>query len=206
MNKISFALFLMCAVMCAIVLMAQQPARRPAASATEAAYQASADSAERKFAYLEQNGEKAQPDPRPTELTDREINAYLNSGRVKLPAGVSNPQLTASNNSQLNATVRVDFDQVTGERESMNPLMRLFSGTHDVAANAQAVGIQGEGRVHINSVAIDGINVPHAALEYFVENYIAPKYPNVGLDSRFQLPARIASAVVGDHKVTLTQK
>jgi hypothetical protein len=44
------------------------------------------------------------------------------------------------------------------------------------------------------------------ALEFFVEHYITPKYPNVGLDSQFQLPNRIDTATVGYHKLTVTQK
>jgi hypothetical protein len=168
-------------------------------------HQAQLDSAERKVAYLTQNAIKAQPDQRPTELSEAEINAYLNSGHVKLPNGVTQPKLTGSNN-QVTANARVDFDAVTEGRASDNPLMRLFSGTHDVEVNANAVGIRGEGRVHIDSVSIDGIGVPKAALEYFVEKYITPKYQELGIDSTFTLPARVDSAVIGNHKLTVIQK
>jgi hypothetical protein len=40
----------------------------------------------------------------------------------------------------------------------------------------------------------------------FVEKYLQPKYPGVGLDSKFALPARIDTATVGLHKLTITQK
>ena len=53
---------------------------------------------------------------------------------------------------------------------------------------------------------IDGFSVPRMALEYFVSKYITPKYPNVGIDSQFQLPNKIDMATVGYHKVTVTQK
>jgi hypothetical protein len=200
MRKTIFAILL-----CAGALAQNAPQQRRApASATEAMHQAQLDSAERKIAYLTQNAIKAQPDPRPTELTESEINAYLNSD-VKLPKGVTQTTLTGSNN-QVTANARVDFDAVTEGRTSGNPLMRLFSGTHDVVVNANAVGIRGEGRVHIDSVSIDGIGVPKAALEYFVEKYITPKYPELGIDSRFDLPARVDSAVIGQHKLTVIQK
>jgi hypothetical protein len=100
----------------------------------------------------------------------------------------------------------VDFDAFTEGRSGGNPLMQLFSGTHDVEVNANGVGIKGEGRVHINSVSIDGITVPRTALQYFVDKYVKPKYPDLGLDSTFDLPARVDSAVVGDHKLTVIQK
>jgi hypothetical protein len=184
---------------------AQNTQQPPAASGTEAMYKAAADSADRKMAFLTQNAIKAQPDPRPTEFTELEVNAYLNSGKVGLPRGVTHPQLSGNDN-HVTANARVDFDAFTQEQGNINPLMRLFSGTHDVQVNAQAVGIRGEGRVHIDSVAIDGISVPKAALEYFVQKYITPKYPDLGIDSTFDLPARVDSAVIGAHKLTVIQK
>jgi hypothetical protein len=69
-----------------------------------------------------------------------------------------------------------------------------------------AYGKAGRGYVHVDSVSIDGIEVPQFALQLFVDKYIKPKYPNVGIDSEFALPDRIDTAVVGLHKVTLTQK
>jgi hypothetical protein len=60
--------------------------------------------------------------------------------------------------------------------------------------------------VHIDSVSIDGVGVPRMALEYFVEKYITPKHPDIGLDSQFKLPYRIETATVGARQLTVTQK
>jgi hypothetical protein len=60
--------------------------------------------------------------------------------------------------------------------------------------------------VHIQSASLDGIDIPRAALELFVNRYLKPKYPNVGLDSEFKMPDRIDTAAVGNHYVVLTQK
>jgi hypothetical protein len=43
-------------------------------------------------------------------------------------------------------------------------------------------------------------------LQSFVEKFLQPKYPYVGLDSRFSLKEKIDTATVGDHKLTVTQK
>jgi hypothetical protein len=40
----------------------------------------------------------------------------------------------------------------------------------------------------------------------FVDKFIRPKYPQVGLDTQFKMPARVDVALVGDKKLTLTQK
>ena len=60
--------------------------------------------------------------------------------------------------------------------------------------------------MHLSAKGAGGMSVPRMALEYFVSKYITPKYPNVGIDSQFQLPNKIDMATVGYHKVTVTQK
>ena len=176
-----------------------------AASHTQATYDAAAHSAQRKFDHIEQNGKLAHPDSTPTVLTEREINAWFSSGQADLPQGVRNLKLQADPGA-IHGTADVDFDQVTGGRYSANPLMALFSGVHQVTADAHAQGANGVGQVHIDSVSLDGVAVPRMALEYFVDRYIHPKYPDLGIDSRFKLPSKIDRADVGSHEVTVVQR
>jgi hypothetical protein len=75
-----------------------------------------------------------------------------------------------------------------------------------VVVTAHAYGSQGQGLVHVDSVSIDGVEIPRFVLELFVEKYLKPKYPNIGIDSRFALPARVDAATIGVHRVILTQK
>ena len=64
---------------------------------------------------------------------------------------------------------------------------------------------QRQGLVHVDSVSLDGVEVPSFVLEMFVEKYLKPKYPDIGIDSRFALPARVDAATIGLHKVTVIQ-
>ncbi len=180
-------------------------AQRSSGSATEAMYRAAAQSADTKFRHIEENGASSHPDQTPTVITERELNAYLSSGKVNLPKGVNRLRVEGSS-GEGTANALVDFDKVTQGRSSSNPLMGLFSGVHDVDVAFHAQGIAGQGRVHIDSVSIDGIGVPRIALEYFANHYIKPKYPNLGIDSRFALPDRINSASITDHSVTVIQR
>lgn len=175
------------------------------ASHTQAMYDSAARSAERKFAHIEQNGRRAHPDSTPTVLTENEVNAWFSSGQADLPKGMNKLRLEA-NPGTLHASANVDFDQITAGRYSGNPLMSLFSGTHQVEGDAHAEGSNGTGQVHIDSVSIDGVPVPRMALEYFVDHYIHPKYPDLGIDSTFQLPDKISEAQVGSHQVTVVQR
>lgn len=168
--------------------------RQDAASRTEA-----------KLQHVERNGELTNPDPRPTVFTEQEINAYFASGKVKLPAGVQSVTFHGSP-GVINAACQVDFDQVKAGRHSANPLLALFSGVHDVAVVANASGKFGQGVVDVQSVTLDQVEIPRIVLELFVEKFLQPKYPDIGLQSRFPLPDKIDRAVVGEHTLTITQK
>ena len=175
------------------------------ATAAFSSSDAAVASMERKLQNLESNATAAKPDPAPTEFTEQEINAYFAAGRVKLPSGVQSVAFQAQP-GQINATSRVDFDQLKAGRSSANPLLTIFSGIHQVEVSAHAYGINGQGMVQVESVALDGVEIPRFVLQLFVEKYVKPRYPAAGLDSRFALPEKIDRATVGLHKMTVTQK
>jgi hypothetical protein len=160
---------------------------------------------ERKLQHLQSNGAQPRPDPSPAEFSEQEINAYFASGNVQLPAGVQSVVLQEQPGIVIGAS-RVDFDQLKSGKNSYNPLLSIFSGLHDVVVTTHAYGAKGEGLVHVDAVSLDGVEVPQFVLQLFVEKYLKPKYPNIGLDSRFELPARVDTATAGLHKVTITQK
>jgi len=162
-------------------------------------------SMDRKLQHIQSNAKVAQPDQTPTEFTEQEINAYFASGAVKLPAGVQSV-IFQGQPDVVTATARVDFDQLKAGRRSSNPLLSMFSGIHDVVVAAHVRGAGGQGYVNVDTVSLDGVEIPRFVLQMFVEKYLQPKYPGVGLDSKFALPDRIDTAKVGLHKLTITQK
>ena len=164
-----------------------------------------AQSMQAKLDHIRENGERENPDQTPTVLTEEEINDYFASGKVQLPQGVKKVRLEGRS-GVATGFVNVDFDEIRAGQKSSNPLLSIFSGRHDVQLEADAAGSGGVGRVHVRRVSIDGIDVPRMALEFFVQKYITPKYPNVGIDSEFKLPSRIDLATIGYHKLTVTQK
>jgi hypothetical protein len=166
---------------------------------------APAASLERKLQHVQSNGALPRPDPSPTEFSEQETNAYFASGNLALPAGVKSVVFQEQPGIVV-GTSQVDFDQLKAGKNSYNPLLSIFSGLHDVVVTAHAYGAKGEGLVHVDSVSLDGVEVPEFVLQLFVEKYLKPKYPNIGLDSRFALPARVDAATVGLHRLTVTQK
>ena len=178
---------------------------RPAQSANSPS--AACQSAQRKLQEIAENGRLRRPQPKTTVLTAEEINAYLAEGGVALPNGVWRVRFS-SVPAVVTAEARIDFDRLTASRKVNNPWMAmLFTGVHDVSVEAQATGGSGMGAVRVESVTIDGVKVPRAAMQFLVDYYLRPKYgPNFGLDSRFPLPAHIDAAVVGNNQVAVTQR
>ena len=183
---------------------ARQSSAQPASSAHTSGHRL-ADSMQTKLEHIQENGEQEHPDQAPTVMTEEEVNDYIAAGRITLPQGVKKLRMEGRSGI-VTAFLNVDFDQIRAGQNSSNPLLSVFSGQHDVRVEADAAGSGREGRVHVREVTIDGFSVPRMALEYFVSKYITPKYPNVGIDSQFQLPNKIDLATVGYHKVTVTQK
>jgi hypothetical protein len=172
-----------------------QPAHSPAYS-----------SAALKFAWIAENGRSAAPSTRPTVLTAREWNAYLTEGGVKLPEGVSGVRIS-SQPGVAHGEAEVDFDRLTANRSRRNPLLFLFTGKHHVEVTARAEAVNGIGRVQVDSIQFDGVEIPRLALEYFASRFLRPKYGNaVGLDSTFALHNRIDTVTVGTDRVAITQR
>jgi hypothetical protein len=116
--KASFLLFL-------IILVALTPLSQPSWSQTKSsAKPVQVASVERKLEHLESNGALATPDPAPTDFSEQEINAYLASGRIELPAGVQSVVLQEQPQVVV-GTSRVDFDKLKSGKNSYNPLLTL---------------------------------------------------------------------------------
>lgn len=172
---------------------------------TRTAVPAEIAATQRKLDHIESNGRSSRPDQSPTLFTEDEINKYLASDDIDWPAGVEAVKLQFQPGI-ISGNARVNFDKALAGARSSNPLLSMFSGVHEVAATTHAHGAGGQGYVHIDSVSLDGIEVPNFVLQLFIEKYLQPKYPQIGIDSRFELPDRIDAANVGQRQLTLIQK
>lgn len=169
------------------------------------AQMANVASMEKKLQHVTSNGKLAHPEPSPTEFTDQEINSYFAAGKVRLPAGVQSVTFQAQPGMAV-ASAKVDFDQIKSGRNASNPLLAMFSGVHTVVVVAHAHGEDGEGMVHVDSVVLDDTEIPPLILQLFVQKFLRPKYPDIGIDSKFTLPDRVDTAIISSQKLTLTQK
>jgi hypothetical protein len=171
----------------------------------DVAHSANYRSLTQKLGYLRLNAARPHPDPKPVVLTEPEVNAYFSEGGIKIPTGVSDVHLT-SRPGIIDGHAHVDFEEIMRGRNKSNPLYDLFSGSHDIHVIAEAAGVNGIASIKVQTVDLDNVAVPQWALDFFVQRYITPKYPNVGMTSTFKMPLRIQTATVGTGNVTLEQK
>ncbi len=163
-----------------------------------------ADPLRAKLDALQANGKREHPDPHPTTIAEDDVNAHFAQPDAKLPRGVKSVHFTSSPGT-ITAVALVDFDEIRAGR-THNALLNLFQGRHEVTAMARASGARFYGEVDIVSVLLDGVEVPRFLLELFVQKFVTPKYPGVGLETRFVMPARVENAIVGHHRLTLIQR
>lgn len=140
-----------------------------------------------------------------TTLTDAEMNAYFAEGGIKWSEGVSNVKIY-DQPAVVNGSALVDFDKITAKNRSSSPFLALFSGVHTVRVTAQAAAVRGRASIKVQSVSLDGLEIPRPALEFFVQKYLQPKYPEADLDAVFGMPDRIDTGIVGDRQITFVQK
>ena len=161
---------------------------------------------QKKIDEVRSNGEKARPSRRTTVFTQDEVNAYFAERRLTMPEGVRSVTFDLSADT-VRSKARIDFDDITKSRRTSNPLMYLFTGVHNVEVEAHTAS-SGPGMVTVSvrSVQIDGVTVPKMALQFFVDRFVNPKYPNVDLDQDYRLPSKMDSVVIGQRKGTVTQK
>jgi hypothetical protein len=163
-------------------------------------------SMDRKVEILQANAQRPPSQPQITELTQQELNAYIAEGGVDLPKGIETAKFDLTP-AVIHATATINFDTISEGHTGNNPIFSaLFTGVHDVEAQAQASGSHGEGTIAVDWVKLDGVEIPRSALDYLMQHYVKPKYPNAGMTTTFALPLRIDMAVVQHGMVTLTQK
>jgi len=188
---------------CMLVLSVSMIAQDAPSRATH--FSPAAQRCQSKFDSLERHATSKAIQRRSTQINADELNAWFREGGYKLPQGVQRVLFHGQPDTiQANATV--DFDAVKEGKRNLNPLLSIFSGVHDVEVTATASAQNGQGHVNVQTVSIDGVGVPRMALELFVNKYLKPKYPNVGLENDFEMPYRIDSATVGNDNALLSQK
>ena len=126
-------------------------------------------------------------------FTSAELNAWA---RAKVPAvvpeGVRDPRLELGNGSAT-AYALVDFLKVRHSAgEETNWLVsKLIEGEKRVMVRASIQSGNGRATVHLLRVEIGGLAVSGATLDFLIQTFFLPIYPEAKIDEPFELSDRV---------------
>ncbi len=131
-------------------------------------------------------------------FTSAELNAWV---RVKAPAivpeGFRDPRLQLGNGTAT-ASARIDFLKVRRAAgvETNFLIAKLIEGEKLVTVRATIQAAHGQATVHLLRVEIGGLAVTGAALDFLVQNFFLPFYPDAKIDQPFGLAGNVDRILV----------
>jgi hypothetical protein len=154
---------------------------------------ADADALQRKIVLIAANGLAERPEAKRTTVTEREVNAFLQS-RVDLPEGVVDPVVTILPDGRLTGSATVDLDVVRAAkpRGTLSP-WNLVSGRLPLEVSGVLTTGDGVGAFSVERAMVSGVPVPksllHEVVNYYSRSDVQPE--GVDIEAPFRLPARI---------------
>ncbi len=122
-------------------------------------------------------------------FTAHELNVYARWALpVYVPHGVRDPRLELGNGSAT-ATAMVDFLKVRqGAGEPTNWFVaKLIEGEHPVKVSASIRSSRGRATVYLNRVEISGVAVSGSTLDFLIDNFFRPLFPEAKINQPFEL-------------------
>jgi len=147
-------------------------------------------SAQRKFDAIE--GERLPPGSR-VFITAAELNAWC---RMKISTvvrqGLRNPQITLGRGIASGSAL-IDFLKLREEHGSRPGwlMARLLEGERLVDVTVGIASGAGRATVDVQRVEVSGIPVRGVALDFLIQNFLLPYYPEVKIGTPFQLGHRV---------------
>jgi len=141
-------------------------------------------------------------------FTELEANSYLAyEFSDTIPSGVSEVRLRFQP-GRVGGSAVVDFDKLKeGLRTPPHPIAEfLLRGVHTIEGDGAASGSGGIGEFRLERVLLDGVELPRVVIDYMIEQYLFPRYPNAPIDRPFRLPYSIDSFRAETGSVVLTGK
>jgi hypothetical protein len=122
-------------------------------------------------------------------FTSAELNAWARmKAPMIVPDGFRQPRLVLGN-GEASASALIDFLKVRDASGiATNWLVaKLIQGEKLVRARATIQSARGQATVHLVRVEIGGLTVTGAPLDFLVQNFFRPFYPNARIDEPFEL-------------------
>ncbi len=131
---------------------------------------------------------------KPREVVDfppEEINAWAAMKVPQVvPEGIRNPRVELGNGT-ITATALVDFRKI---RHSTNPLIaRLIEGERPLKIVVRLQSSAGRCTAFLTRVELSGVVLEGAVLDFLIQNFFEPLYPDAKINQPFDLGYNIDS-------------
>ncbi|MEJ7608574.1 MAG: hypothetical protein WKF37_20465 [Bryobacteraceae bacterium] len=153
-------------------------------------------SAQRKFQQIEKS--QVKPGAR-IQLSSEEINSYVAAELPKVaPSGIRNPKVVLRGANTATGYALIDFIKLrSAQGKPPGWLLRqLLQGEHEVSVQARVRSGGGSATVDLQSVEVAGVPISGAALDFLIQNYVLPNYPEAKIGRPFKLHKRVDSLEV----------
>jgi hypothetical protein len=145
------------------------------------------DSAKQKIDSIEAGG--LRPGAR-VVLTYPELNAWATK---TAPAGVRNPQLRVASRDLATGNALIDFGKLerSAGRQPGWLMSKLLDGERPVSVTVRIRSGAGRATVDVERVEISGIVIDGRTLDFLIQNFLIPMYPDAVVGRPFELGHRI---------------
>ncbi len=147
--------------------------------------------AKRKFQSIEKY--QVKPGSR-VPLPATELNAYVQVELLEaVPQGVRDPRVELQADNVATGRAMINFLQVQNSRGAAPGwlMKRLLDGEHEVVVTTKISSSAGKATVFLQRVEVGGIPIEGGALDFLIENYLLPNYPNAKINRPFELRYRM---------------
>lgn len=148
-------------------------------------------SVKKKFQSLEKQTMK--PGTR-VAISAAELNAYVQTELPEIsPRGIRDPRVELQGGNVATGRAIINFLQLRTARgkETSWMMRKLLEGEREVAVTTHVTSGGGKATVDVQRVEVSGIPIQGAALDFLIENYLIPNYPDVKIGRPFALHKRI---------------
>jgi hypothetical protein len=148
-------------------------------------------SAKRKFQSIENN--QAKPGSR-VPLSAEELNAYVETELPQVaPPGIRQPHVVLHGSNTATGSALIDFIKLRSAQGKSTPwlLKQMLAGEREVKVTTRIKSANGNATVNLERVEVGGLPISGSALDFIIENYLIPNYPEAKIGKPFGLHKRV---------------
>ncbi len=123
------------------------------------------------------------------ELTPAELNAYIEHQVPLVTGGVRQPHVALLRPETAQATALINFAEVRSSQG--NPpgwlMSHLLEGERPVSVTARIRSSGGQATVDVMSVQISGVTIDGRTLDFLIQHFLLPLYPDAVVGRPFDL-------------------